>query len=538
VVPAVTAFAVGGYQVARPSLWRDEAYTIDAASRSVTQILALLRHQDAVHGAYYLCMHVVITLFGRSETAVRLPSVVATAVAAGCVAVLGRRLATAQGAASPQLTGLLAGLLYAAVPAVTRYAQEARSYATVTAIAVIASYLLVRALGAGRRRWWAGYAAAIALIGLFNLFGLLIVAAHAATVLVASARAGRAPGRAGVRSWAVAVLVAAIIAGPVLALGYRQRGATSWMVRPGWPQVSRLMASLAGSAELRVALLVLVAFAVVAWLTTARPGPAASAPAASAPVASGAVASGAGGSGAGGSGAGGSGADDRTWPLDIIMVALPWLVLPSVILLGVAQLHPVYNFRYVVFCLPAVALLAADGLSRLAGFTARHVPASAGPAAAWLPSLALAALLVVAVSPAQRAVRLPWSRVDNLRRASAIIGARARAGDAVLYVDANARAVSLGYPAPFRRLADIALARSPVATATLLGTEVGPAVLASRFATVARVWVIGVSGARLPPPENATDRRKLALISRLREADSWRANSDLLSLYVRPLVSR
>ncbi len=54
-------------------------------------------------------------------------------------------------------------------PSVTRYAQEARSYATVSALVVIATYLLVRALEDRRRRWWVGYGAAIALARLFNL---------------------------------------------------------------------------------------------------------------------------------------------------------------------------------------------------------------------------------------------------------------------------------------------------------------------------------------------------------------------------------
>src|SRR6266851_4158436 len=58
-VPAVTAFAVGGYEIGSPSLWRDEAYTKDTIGRPVGHIFALLGHQDAVHGAYYLLMHVI-----------------------------------------------------------------------------------------------------------------------------------------------------------------------------------------------------------------------------------------------------------------------------------------------------------------------------------------------------------------------------------------------------------------------------------------------------------------------------------------------
>jgi len=82
-VPAGTAFAVGGYEIGGPSLWRDEAYTKDAIGRSVSQIFALLGHQDAVHGAYYLLMHVIAAAVGTSATVLRFPSLCAMAIAAG-----------------------------------------------------------------------------------------------------------------------------------------------------------------------------------------------------------------------------------------------------------------------------------------------------------------------------------------------------------------------------------------------------------------------------------------------------------------------
>ena len=138
--------ASGLYKLGVPSLWRDEAATIDAARRPVPQILALLQHVDAVNGAYYLLIHPVIMILGTSAVALRLPSVAAMAVAAAFTAALGRRLAGQAGLPAPALTGLLAGVLFTAVPQVTRYAQDARAYALVTMLAVVAAYLLVRAL--------------------------------------------------------------------------------------------------------------------------------------------------------------------------------------------------------------------------------------------------------------------------------------------------------------------------------------------------------------------------------------------------------
>ena len=93
-VPAAVSLVVGGYQIGAPSLWRDEAYTKDAIARPFTQIFALLGHQDAVHGAYYLMMHVVAAVFGTSATALRFPSLCAMVIAAGFVAAAGRRAAS------------------------------------------------------------------------------------------------------------------------------------------------------------------------------------------------------------------------------------------------------------------------------------------------------------------------------------------------------------------------------------------------------------------------------------------------------------
>ena len=153
VIPALAELAVGGYRLGGASLWRDEAYTLDAAQRSDRQILALLGNVDAVHGPYYLLMHVVVGVLGTSAAAIRLPSLLGMSVAAGCTAALGRRLSRMAALPAPSLTGLAAGLLLVAAPLTTYYAQDARPYGLVTMFAVIATQLLVAALADGRWRW-------------------------------------------------------------------------------------------------------------------------------------------------------------------------------------------------------------------------------------------------------------------------------------------------------------------------------------------------------------------------------------------------
>lgn len=120
-----------------------------------------------------------------------------------------------------------------------------------------------------------------------------------------------------------------------------------------------------------------------------------------------------------------------------------------------------------------MAILVGAGLAGLAGFASSAQLARLG--IAWIPP-AIAALvtlgLAVMLAGPLRAGRQTFNRTDNLRLASAIVAARERPGDVVFYIPDYRRVFGTGYPAPFLRLRDIALAESPIASATLTGTEI------------------------------------------------------------------
>jgi mannosyltransferase len=512
-VPMAAAAVAGGYEIGGPTLWRDEAYTKDAIGRPFGQIFALLGHQDAVHGAYYLLMHAVAGVIGTSATALRLPSLAAMVIATGFTAAIARRAAAlarppAAGPAAagspgagpagmsgrldlPALTGLLSGLLFAAAPYMTYYAQMARSYAIETMFAAIATYLLLRAWADGRWRWWLAYAAAVALTGLFNIFGLLILAAHGVTLL-ASGRIAGIP-----RRWLAAAAAAVAVLSPLIAVASRQQRQISWLTRPDYKAIERLLSTTAGSKDLvlPLALLALGGLA-AAWLP------------------------------------------DGWRPLNPAAVALPWLVVPPFLLIAASFVKPVYYVRYVEFCLPALSIVAGAGLAglvRLAAGTplARRRPA--GPGWAWLPAALVIALLAALLAGPQQAIRQSAARPDNLRQASAIVAAQERPGDVVFYVPFTMRVLGTGYPAPFLRLRDLALARSAIASATLTGQEItSPAELKSRFTDVRRVWVVtGASNYKFPVPGTPMDKEKMALIAGagLRVIGRWQAGEVMLTLY-------
>ncbi|GAA3562616.1 glycosyltransferase family 39 protein [Streptomyces osmaniensis] len=222
-VPFLWTLALGLWGLSRQhSVWRDEAATWQVARRSTGDIWQMLAQVDAVHGLYYLLMHAVFECFGPGTTALRLPSVLGMAVAAVCVAEIGRRLAGIR-------AGLAAGLALGLLPAVQFHLQEGRPYALVAAGAGISTLLLVTVLqGRGRTVHWPAYAGTVAVCGLLNWLSLLILPAHLATLVWTRARRRTWTG------WAVASALAVAAVLPLILYSRRQSEQVSWIPPLTW----------------------------------------------------------------------------------------------------------------------------------------------------------------------------------------------------------------------------------------------------------------------------------------------------------------
>ncbi|MGY4976174.1 glycosyltransferase family 39 protein [Streptomyces sp. 900105755] len=300
-LPAMSTLLLGLWGIRREgSLWQDEAVTYDLAHRPLGVLWATLGHADAVHGLYYLLMSAVFRLWEGGLVALRLPSVLAMCGATAGVAALGRRLA------GPR-AGLAAGMVFALLPAVQRYAQEGRSYALVTLLVVTATRLLLRACAERRRSWWAGYAALAGLAGLVHEFALLALVAHGVTLL-----AVRSP-RAVVVAWGAAFCGSVTLMAPVIALSLRQTRQVAWI------EVST------GGDVLGFVLITGIGVACLA-LRGRTPGP----PAAG---------------------------------LDAL--AMPLLVVPPALLLLASTVKPFYVDRYVLYAQAGLALLAGAAFEAL-----------------------------------------------------------------------------------------------------------------------------------------------------------------------------
>jgi len=457
---ALVTLAVTLWKIQVPSFWRDEAATQSATQRSFTGLIAMLGHVDAVHGSYYVLIWLEVRLAGHSELALRLPSALAMAAAAALITMTGRRLVSSQ-------AGLAAGLTFAALPAVSWFAQDARPFALETAAGAAASYFLVRlAEDDGHRRWGCCYAASLVVLGLTNLFGLMLIPAHALTV---AAWRGRYSRQALARGWFRAATVACVALLPLMALAWGQRGQVGWLRPPG-AAAALATGRLVGSAGLLFAAVVLtgigLAYAALGHRIRAD------------------------------------------WPVRLPALGLPWLLVPPLMLFVMSQIQPAYTFRYIVFCTPAAALLIGTGLA-----AAGRVAGSAG-----------LALIVLLALPAQLGERGPSGHTDNIRRLDQIVARYERPGDAVLYPQSGSRAFAAAYPYGLIRLHDVMLGESPARSGTIGGTDAEAPVVQARLGSVTRVWVIQ---SNVPSPGRPAELRGLPF----RLVREWQVTVSWLCLY-------
>ncbi|SCG76876.1 glycosyltransferase family 39 protein [Micromonospora inositola] len=170
-VPALLMGVLGAVRAGAPGLRTEELVTWGRAASSWRDNWSMLRSGDVAVGPYHLLMRAWAAVFGTSDLALRVPSILAMTAAAALVGALAARL-FAPG------TGVLAGVVFALLPTSARYAQEAQPYAFTLLAAVLATSLLVTAID--RPKFWrfAGYGGAVVVLGLCNVVALLLLVGH------------------------------------------------------------------------------------------------------------------------------------------------------------------------------------------------------------------------------------------------------------------------------------------------------------------------------------------------------------------------
>ncbi len=386
------ASALRLYGLDRTSLWADEGLSVEQARRPFMDMI-FATASDNYPPLHNLILFVVIRLFGATETTLRLPSALLGIANVYLLYLLGRAL-------WDRMTGLLAALLLTLCGFAVWYSQEVRMYAllglTATAYMLTVLMLLDRP---GRGRIALCVAAGTAMLYSHPYAAFLWAGVNLAMPLGARLRADWP--RIDWRSWLLSQGITAGIFLPwfvLLVIRLRHLTHGFWVSYPTPAYLLGYFDSLAGG---RIALVGFAVLMLLSFLRLESPP---------------------------------SGRDGRAPVLDLgwrQLLLLVWLLAPLAVgyLISVIA-SPILISRYLICSLPAMMLLAAHGLRRLA-FHRLVLAAAVLAAIAWsLPKL------YDSVAVRQR---------NDFRSAAAAVTREYRPGDHILFYRGYVSAAFLYY---------------------------------------------------------------------------------------------
>ena len=396
----------------RPSYWYDEAASLSAVDRSPGELWDLLANVDVVHGAYYYALHGWVEVFGTSATAARMLSAVGLGVTCAGITILGQCLGGRD-------LGIAAGLISTVLPGLSWTGAEVREYSWSAALAVLAAILLHSALVSRRAASWAAYSVVIAVAIYVFLLSILLIPAHLLTLLHL---------RLPQRSWWIAVGAGLAACSPLLYAAAAQKEQISWIHNGTLEMFGKaaLRQVFLGRAEFgfgivlsSAVLLMVLSFGLVVAAVV------------------------------------GQTRDEST--RITLAVAIPWTVLPTVVLVGYSLVHAqIYQERYVAYSAPGLVLLLGLGLLHL-----RH------RRCVFVTACVLLALLPLPVLVQQKSEAAKGG--ENYARMAQFIGPRGPGIEGVIYGRSDARSIRVAYPHHFRQVEELNLRRGPIASDSLWG---------------------------------------------------------------------
>jgi 4-amino-4-deoxy-L-arabinose transferase-like glycosyltransferase len=159
------------------SLWSDEGYTAKLASSTFDTAVSRLPRTESTPPLYYALIWTWAHLFGSSALALRSLSALFGCITVVAVYWVGTALASRR-------VALIAAVLTAVSPIMVWYSQEARAYALLVLLCVLALGFFVRALRTYRRVWLLGWTLASAAALATHYFALFPFVAEAAWLML------------------------------------------------------------------------------------------------------------------------------------------------------------------------------------------------------------------------------------------------------------------------------------------------------------------------------------------------------------------
>jgi 4-amino-4-deoxy-L-arabinose transferase-like glycosyltransferase len=219
ILAGMVAVAIGLRLLAGRSLWLDEATSWYETQLPFHRMMEVLGNTDVHPPGYFTVLWGTVRAFGDSELALRLPSLFAATALVPMLYVAGKAM-------YDRATGLVAAGFAVIAPIVVWYAQEARMYAQLMLLAVVAIWALYQALESGRARYWLVYALAGAGLAWTHYFAFLPLLVFEAAIPVLAwqqrDREGGVPTRKLVIGGVLATLLMAALIAPLLPFAHHQ----------------------------------------------------------------------------------------------------------------------------------------------------------------------------------------------------------------------------------------------------------------------------------------------------------------------------
>ncbi len=235
------------YHLGTPSIWFDEALSIERAHQSLPVLWKIIFTTQPNMALYYLGLHFWLSftnLFGwlPTESVVRFPSAIFAALSAVSIYLFGRRFMR-------RSVGLISAGLYVINPLQLTYAQETRSYSMQLLLVCCSWYALLAAQTSNRQqRWWWCYALANALAiytQLFSVFSILAqIITYCCLTVLPTAWQKQFKHRYLAFSASLASVFVAIL--PLL-IASRHANKTGWLPAPHVSDIVHLLVSIAGN---------------------------------------------------------------------------------------------------------------------------------------------------------------------------------------------------------------------------------------------------------------------------------------------------
>ena len=228
--PSATALAMAGLMVVATvlrtvtgrGLWVDEAISVHQAQLPFGEMLRDMQTTDVHPPFHYALLWGTVRVFGTSELAVRLPSLIAGVLLVPALYWTGKVI-------YDRRTGWVAATLGVFAPFCVWYSQEARMYAQFILFATLAVGAQVQAIRRGRRTDWLAYTLASAAMLWTQYFAFLPLIAQQLGFAVAGwrRRHDRVERRRLALGWLAATALVVVLCLPLLEFLRRQFGAYS-----------------------------------------------------------------------------------------------------------------------------------------------------------------------------------------------------------------------------------------------------------------------------------------------------------------------